>query len=148
MHNFEQYKSINEFSLAYLFKPYIKEPEKKAIKSITAIPADANKCKVYTHNDYVYANANFRRNNIIEICPVVEVGRSALYDSDIRTIIFEVEKNDKFVIPFGYCQFYALADEKKGIKPNCTYLWDPNTKTVIIKALTNIAKGEQLFLEN
>ena len=138
-------KELNEYSLAGLFKTYTKEPTKEAVKKINIIPNNANICKVYSDGQYVYANSKFYPGDIIEICPTREVMKSALYDNDVRQIVFEVIKNEQFVIPFGYCQYYELGNEN--VLPNCDYLWDPNTKVIVIKASANLNKGDKLILK-
>ena len=72
------------------------------------------------------------------------VTKSALYDNNVRKMVFEVDKDNTYVIPFGYCQYYDLSDEYK--TPNVDYIWDPNINTIVIKALRKIKAGEILVL--
>ena len=135
---------LNEYSFAYLFSN-VRKPTKESIKKVNMIPKDANVCRIYSDGSFVYANSVFYTGDIVEVCPVQEISKSALYDSDVRRIVFEVVKNEQYVIPFGYCQFYALSDEYN--EPNCEYIWDPNTKVIVIKALTKISKTDKLVLK-
>lgn len=137
-------KHINEYSFAALFKAYKKEPNKEAVKKINMIPDNVNICKVYSDGQYVYANSTFYAGDIVEICPTMEISKSALYDIDVRKIVFEVKQNEQYVIPFGYCQYYDLCTDT--ILPNCTYIWDPNMKVIVIKASMKIEKGTKLVL--
>lgn len=135
---------LNERSLMHLFRS-VRRPDRNAIKKVHMVPTGANICKIYSYNNAVFANCNFYPNDIVEICPTQSIDKSSLYSSDVRRIVFEVIKNEQFVIPFGYCQFYGLADELT--EPNCTYIWDPNTKVIVIKALKRIQKGDKLILK-
>lgn len=119
--------------------------DKKVIKDIKVIPADANICNVYYDGYYVYAKQKFYPGDIIEICPTKEISKSSLYSRDIRDIVFEIEAGERYVIPFGYCQFYQV-DAENGKTANCDYIWDPNIKSIIIKALQKIDMGEKLVL--
>ena len=108
------------------------------------IPTNVNQCKIYTDGYSVYANSKFYANDIIEICPTKRIDKSSLYSRDVRDIIFEVIPNEYYVIPFGYCQYY---DIKNGHNtPNCDYLWDPISQTIVIKAITKINKYDKLIL--
>lgn len=137
-------EQLNERSLAYLFKD-IKRPAKESIKKVNMIPKTANVCKIYSDGQFVYANSVFYPGDIIEICPVREISKASLYSSDVRHIVFEVVRNEEYVIPFGYCQYYALAEEP--MQANCEYIWDPNTKVIVIKALNKISKTDKLILK-
>lgn len=119
--------------------------DKSVIKGITGIPNDANICKVCSDGNSVYANKTFYTNDIIEICPVKVVSKSVLFDRDLRQIVFEVEKDTTYVIPFGYCQYYDMSSETAE-EPNCDYIWDPNQNVIVITALHTIRKGSKLIL--
>ena len=141
-------KHINEYSFTALLNALRNEPIKqgnrKAIKKVKMIPKNVNVCKIYSDGKSVYAAVNFYEGDIVEICPAKSVTKSALYDNDIRKIVFEVNKDHTYVIPFGYCQYYELADDYN--PGNVDYLWDPNMQTIVIKAIKNISVGDKLIL--
>ena len=137
---------INESSWLGLFYDYDEiKRDKKHIKKVDMIPTDINCCKVYTDGKSVYANANFYTGDIIEICPTKEIDKTSLFSRDIRDIIFEVIPKVKYVIPFGYCQFYDIITKYNPV-PNCDYLYDEISNVIVIKAITNIKKNEKLIL--
>ena len=148
----QRYIQLNEYNLAALLKAaenpdfdYGKKSDKAAIRKINMIPKDANVCKIYTNGKDVFAGTKFYAGDIVEICPARPVTKSALYDRDVRQMVFEVDPNNTYVIPLGYCQYYRLSDEMN--PPNVDYVWDPNMSTIVIKALTDIPKGDILILE-
>ena len=121
------------------------EPKDKTkIKQVNMIPRNANQCKILSDGRSIYTGVAMFPGDIIEICPTKQIDKSALYSKDMRDIVFEVERNEKYVIPFGYCQYYDIADEKH--PANCDYIWDPNTNTIIIKALLRLPKDTKLYL--
>lgn len=135
---------MNNTSWFGLFKDQ-KYGDKKHIKKIDMIPTDVNKCRISSDGMNVYANANFYPGDIIEICPTKAIDKAALYSKDMRDIVFEVIPNDYYVVPFGYCQFYAIVN-KENPEANCDFLWDDAKRTIIIKALSRIPANSKLIL--
>ena len=151
MKDHQQHNSkLNEYSFAALLQALtdpdkeIKEPNRSAIKKVHMIPKNVNVCKIYSDSKHVYAAVNFYEGDIVEMCPSQLVTKSALYDNNVRKMVFEVDKDNTYVIPFGYCQYYDLSDEYK--TPNVDYIWDPNINTIVIKALRKIKAGDILVL--
>lgn len=118
--------------------------DKTKIKQVNMVPRNANQCKILSDGRSIYTGVAMFPGDIIEICPTKQIDKSALYSKDMRDIVFEVERNEKYVIPFGYCQYYDIADEKH--PANCDYIWDPNTNTIVIKALLRLPKDTKLYL--
>lgn len=148
--NNNKYKKLDEYNFAALLNAmqnpdYVeKKSDKSVIKKISMIPKNANVCKVYTDGMDVYAATRFYPGDIVEICPARPVTKQALYDRDVRQMVFEVDKDNTYVIPLGYCQYYQLSDEMK--PANVDYMWDPNQSAIIITALKDIRKGDVLIL--
>lgn len=137
-------RDINERSWYGLF--YGEDPrDKSKIKQISMIPTNVNKCKVSSDGKSVYSNSNFYVGDIIEVCPTKQIDKTSLYSKDMRDIVFEVIPNEMFVIPFGYCQYYDIISLKNP-EPNCDFMWDNESKTIIIKALTKIPRNTKLIL--
>lgn len=136
---------INEYSWYGLFIDQPKK-DKSHIRRIDMIPADANCCRIYMHNNSVYANADFCLGDIIEVCPTRPIEKGLLFSRDIREIVFEVVPNEEYVIPFGYCQYYDIVSKINPLS-NCDYMWDADSKVIVIRATERILKGSKLVLD-
>ena len=142
---YEGAQAVNESFLdLFIDKPEPTKADKKNITKITAIPTDAKQCQIYLRNNVVYAGKTFYPGDIIEICPTKQIDRISMFSNDVRSIVFEIKKNDEYIIPFGYCQFYELGNEDNN---NCDYLYDENTKCIVIRATQKIQKNEKLYLK-
>lgn len=131
------------FSLFYDEQPQPRE--KTNVKKIDMIPTNVNQCKICFDGSFVYSKTVFYPGDIIEVCPTKSIDRTSLYSKDMRDIVFEIIPNEYFVIPFGYCQYYDIIRNNK-MEPNCDYLWNPDNKTIIIRAIKRIEKMEKLIL--
>lgn len=144
---FNYEKDINESwfddSLEY-YQSHKDRYNKSKIGKINMIPTNANQCRVQCDGEYVYSNAKFYPGDIIEICPTKNIDKSSLYSKDMRDSVFEVIPNKQWVLPFGYCRYY-LHDVPEE-ETNCTYIWDPIKKVIVIKATRKIEKNEKLLL--
>lgn len=118
--------------------------DKSTIKKIHMIPTNANQCKILSDGQYIYSAVKMYNGDIIEICPTKIIDKTSLYTKDMRDIVFEVIPNEKYVIPFGYCQYYAIAD--KTHPANCEYTWDEDKKIIVIRAIKHIQPNEKLYL--
>lgn len=138
------YESWFDDSLDY-YRSHKDRYNKTKIGKINVVPTNANQCRVSCDGNYVYANATFYPGDIIEICPTKNVDKSSLYSRDMRDSVFEVVPNKQWVLPFGYCKFYLhdVAMEEQ----NCTYIWDPVKRVIVIKAINKIPKYSKLFLK-
>lgn len=152
MYNKQEFQNKLEESLYDLFlsgdgtsKKNKELKSSKNIKNIDMVPTNANQCNVMFDGKSVYSNCKFYPGDIIEICPCRDVSKSSLYSRDIRDMVFEVEPDVDFVIPMGYCQFYDIIS-RKNKHANCDYEWDPNKRTIIIRAINKIDKYEKLVL--
>ena len=143
--NAQPLNPVNESFLdLFIDKPEPKKANKENITKISAIPSDAKQCQIYLRNNVVYAGKTFYPGDIIEICPTKQINRISMFSNDVRSIVFEIKKNDEYIIPFGYCQFYELGNEDNN---NCDYLYDANTKCIVIRATQKIMKNEKLYLK-
>lgn len=119
---------------------------KKDIVKIDMKHDKSNQCRILCDGKWVYAACKFYPNDIIEVCPCRTVDRMSMFAKDIRDIIFETKKNEEWVIPFGYCQYYDI--DESGDDSNCSFKWDPIARTIIILATRPIEKHEKLILKN
>ncbi len=108
------------------------------------VPTDKYKCMVACDGKSVYANHKFYAGEIVEVCPVREISKQSLYSRSVRDMAFEVAK-DEYVIPLGYCQFYDILDGFNQ-EANCSWEWNSKKKTIIIRAIKKIERGEKLVL--
>lgn len=139
------YRGINEARDPWFSMFYPTETsDRSVIKNINLAPTDANQCKICSNGHDVFATHSFRSGQIIEVCPCREIDKSSLYSHDVRKMAFEVVPNSVFVIPFGYCQYYAIATKNE--EPNCSYEWDSKRKVIVIRATKRISKHEKLIL--
>lgn len=122
------------------------ERHKENILSMQMRPTNVNQCKIYFDGLSVRSNAKFYPGDIVEICPTREIRKTSLYSRDVRDLVFEVEKDTKYVIPMGYCQYYDIID-KLHPEANCDYEWDPVRKVIVIRAIMKIGKDDILVLK-
>lgn len=139
-----KFKSVNEKSWYGLF--YGQEPRNREnIKKVNMIPTNLNQCKICSDGKSVYSNSCFYPGDIIEICPTKLIDKLSLYTKDMRDIVFEVIPHEKYVIPFGYCQYYDVIT-RQNPDPNCDYEWDEPSNKIVIRALNKIPRKTKLVL--
>jgi len=118
---------------------------KDKIVKINMIPTNANVCKIVSDGKSVYSAVKFYPGDIIEVCPARNINKDALYSKDMREIVFEVVPHEKWVLPFGYCQYYDTAGY--GNDANCEYTWDADNHVIVIRATEQIPKHSKLVLK-
>lgn len=138
------YESWFDESLEY-YQSHKDRYNKAKIHKINMVPTNANQCRVTCDGINVYANATFYPGDIIEICPTKKIDKSALYSRDMRESVFEVVPNEEWVLPYGYCRYYLSDAIDK--EANCTYIWDPIKRVIVIKAINKIPKYSKLLLQ-
>lgn len=119
--------------------------DKSKIRGAEMVSTNALQCNVRFQNRHIWSNCRFRTGDIIEVCPGRKITGDALYSREVRNIAIRVS-DDEYVIPLGYCQFYDIVD-KNNPEANCKEEWNPRTKCVIIRAITDIPKNTILVLE-
>jgi SET domain-containing protein len=92
----------------------------------------------------IFALRNVKKGEIIEISPYIEIP-SKEYNTMTRTILndyrFEVRGN-KCAIGLGYASLYNHSPD-----PNAEASIQPKRKTITIKAIHSIKKGEEVTLD-
>ena len=137
-------EDLTNAALCHLF-PDLEWRDKEDVRSIKLVPTDAKQCRVRCDGETVYADARFYPGDIVEICPCREISKQSLYTRDVRDMVFEIQKDERYVIPMGYCQYYAILDSFHR-EPNCDWKWDAQKKAIVIRAVKKIQKGEELVL--
>ena len=86
----------------------------------------------------VFANKNYKKDEIIEICPSILV-KSNISENKMIDYLFNYdEEND--MVGFGYCSMYNHSNT-----PNATWLI-LNQNKIKIFAVNDINKGEEIFI--
>lgn len=129
----------------YRLFPEMKTHDRAEVRGINMVPTDARQCQVKCDGERVFANARFYPEDIIEICPCREISKQSLYTRDVRDMVFEIQKNQRYVIPMGYCQYYSILDSFHR-EPNCDWEWDAHRNAIIIRAVKPIKRDDELVL--
>jgi len=87
----------------------------------------------------VFANKNFYKNDIIEICPCIKINSLVHHEVPLENYIFKLNNNYS-VVGFGYCSIYNHSDT-----PNA--LWHIiNENQISIQILKDIKKDEEILV--
>lgn len=91
----------------------------------------------------VYANKDFKKGEVIERSPFLEV--ETPYNNELMHYVFQSHLNhDKSIVVFGYGSIY-----NHSLKPNVGYTISnklPSDRLFTYTALKNIKKGDELFI--
>jgi hypothetical protein len=87
----------------------------------------------------VFANKNFYKNDIIEICPCIKINALLHHERPFENYLFKL--NDKYsIVGFGYCSMYNHSET-----PNA--LWHIiNENQISIQILKDIKKDEEILV--
>lgn len=88
----------------------------------------------------VFANKDFKENEIIEICPLISDKRENIDKSIIKDYTFKNKFKDEEVIVFGLCSIYNHSDNYN------VYHDQDNNNNMIYTAVRDIKKGEELYV--
>jgi hypothetical protein len=87
----------------------------------------------------IFANKNYKKDDIIEICPCIKISDMKKPDKPINDYVFKL--NDQHcVIAFGYCSLYNHSDT-----PNATWTI-VNENQMQITVLSDIEKNEEIYM--
>lgn len=137
-------RNLGESAFYGLF-PGQEPKDKSVIRNIRPMSPNTRQCDVLFDGVSVTARRAFHPGDVIEVCPTKPISKSSLYSKDMRDIAFEVVRNETFVIPFGYCQYYDVPVD--GSPTNCFFEWDESNRSIRIIASRKIVKGEVLVLD-
>lgn len=88
----------------------------------------------------VFANKDFKKGEIIEVCPLITDYKKNFSNSKIADYTFKSKfKSDQEVIVFGMCSMYNHSN-----KFNVHHTQDP--ENMIYKAARDIKNGEELYV--
>ena len=86
----------------------------------------------------VFANKDYKKDDIIEICPGILVGRNS-FDNRMNDYLFSYDE-DNDMVGFGYCSMYNDSDT-----PNAS--WSILSDNILkILAVDDIKKGDEIFV--
>lgn len=93
--------------------------------------------KIYSRG--VFANKNYKKNDIIEICPCIKLQKITTDNNQIHNYVFELN-NEYCIIAFGYCSLYNHSDT-----PNAKWsIIDENQMKITV--LSDIQQNEEIFM--
>lgn len=112
---------------------------KNKIDDIYIIPDVTVKYSNKINSRGVFANKNFYKNDIIEICPCIKI--NALYDQELPLEDYIFKLNNKYsIVGFGYCSLYNHSET-----PNA--IWNIiNENQISIQILKDIKKDEEIMV--
>jgi SET domain-containing protein len=85
----------------------------------------------------VFANKDYKINDILEICPTIKVTKN--FGGPLQKYVYKYDDIHNLVA-FGYCSIYNHSDE-----PNATYRII-NENQLEVKIIKNIKKDEEIFI--
>ena len=87
----------------------------------------------------VFANKNFYKNDIIEICPCIKINNLIYPEVPLENYTFKLNKKYS-IVAFGYCSMYNHSNT-----PNA--LWHiMNENQISIQIIKDIKKDEEIFV--
>ena len=93
----------------------------------------------------VFTNADIKKNTVIEIAPVIVMGRkdrSFIDQSLLHDYIFEWgEKRELCCMALGYVPLY-----NHSYKSNCEYEMNFSRETITVRTVKSVRAGEELFI--
>jgi len=125
-----------------LFKFFIKNTKNHEILSST------NNLYISSspiHGRGVFANRNFSRGSIIEVCPILEIPLSYLHQNSELVLNYYAfmldEEKDRSMILLGYGSIYNHASPS-----NASTEFLPDKKVMVLSAVKNIARHEEITI--
>ena len=85
----------------------------------------------------VFAKKDFKKNEIIEVCPLIEDKKENI-SGVLGDYLFDSKKKEHSLLPFGYC---AVVNHSS--KPNA--VWKHEEDKMIMLCLKDIKNGEEIF---
>ena len=85
----------------------------------------------------VFANKDYKKDDIIEICPTIS-DKTSIFQGIVKDYIFKYDETDS-ILAFGFCSMYNHADDYNA-------LWNILSKNQIkMYATKDITKGEEIL---
>lgn len=90
----------------------------------------------------LFANKDYKKDEIIEICPTLKMSYNEVSNSNIlNNHFFEANNENDSLVSLGYCSIINHSDSKQ----NCTWDVSDDDNSIIMRAIKPIAKGEELY---
>jgi hypothetical protein len=89
-------------------------------------------------NRSIFANKDYKINDILEICPTIKHPKN--YGGPLEKYVFDYDYYNN-LIAFGYCSIYNTNKDAPNIIYNII-----NENQIEIKVIQNIKKGDEIFL--
>ena len=89
-----------------------------------------------------FATKDIKKGEVVEACPIIIEKRSNVpYHSTIDNYVFSTKNKDELAVAFGYCSMFNHRND-----PSVTWKMDEDNKKLVLTALKDIKKGEELFV--
>lgn len=131
-----KYFIVTIFILILIYYMFTKTKESFTILS-------NNNIVIKKHDQYgrnVYANKDYKINDIIEICPTIYDENNKINNGIINNYLFKGSKN-KSILAFGYCSLYNHRDDN-----NASWKISDDNSIITFFATKNIKKGEEIMV--
>ena len=129
-------------SVFSLFKDFTKSTK---INEIITGTNDLFIARSPIHGRGVFAKRPFKKGSTIEVCPILEIPLSYLHQNSaliLNYYAFLLDKDsDRSMVLLGYGSLYNHASPS-----NATCFYDEEKKVMIISAVRNIAKNEEVTI--
>ena len=112
------------------------------IKRATTFNANRLEVTKKGKNYLVSARTQFARGEIVEVCPIIQLGSEATAIDSLRDIVFELDKKtDVWALVLGYGSLYGHSDES-----NLEYAYNKKNKQMVFIAKQTIHMGDELTI--
>lgn len=107
----------------------------------TPYQVEVKKSKVAQGNG-VYALRDFKKNEVIEICPAIfiPIAQFEVLKKTKMFFYFFEYTNKEFAVVLGYGSIY-----NHSYKPNSQYRFNFRKKVMVVRAIKRIRQGEEIF---
>lgn len=90
----------------------------------------------------LFATKDYKKNDIIEICPTIKMIQNEIPSSNIlHSHFFESNNKKDSLLSLGYCSIINHSDTKQ----NCSWNVSQDDNTITMYAIKPIKKGEELY---
>jgi SET domain-containing protein len=91
----------------------------------------------------LFARKNYKKGDIIENCPTLKMGRNDLPNKNniLHHHFFKAHDLNYSLVSLGYCSIINHSNDKQ----NCTWRVSKDDNNIIMYAIKDIKKGEELY---
>lgn len=90
----------------------------------------------------LFATKDYKKDEIIEICPTLQMEQNEVSNSNIlNNHFFQANNKKKSLVSLGYCSIINHSNSKQ----NCSWRVGKDDNTIIMYAIKPIKKGEEFY---